>query len=177
MQGLYWFLCQSPVDEVMAEVWLLRSKYNMSRVWFLLFTYVLGELKYSRSHRLNLQNLMLQTQKKAIRSMGCAQCVPDAHHSWYLLQENRGKPVGSHQNHTVQRSAHREHLQFFSCPNHRQEARGGAGEEVEVREEDAAASCWLSVLCVQSRGGLKRCVAAFTQAREAQTRKHPERSL
>lgn len=50
------------------------------------------------------------------------------------------------------------------------------GEEVEVGEEAAAScGCQYSVTVNSEQGGLKRCVAAFTQAWEAQTRKHPKK--
>lgn len=64
-----------------------------------------------------------------------------------------------------------------------QKARGRVGEEVEVgRRLQRALAVSTVRLRIQSRGFLgcfffKRCVAAFTQAREAQTRKAPDEAF
>ena len=119
--------------------------------------------------------------------MGCAQttkpeCAPGAHIllSW---RENRCNLWGSRQDNTIQGCAHKKKkkasgLQFFSCPKPQKAGDGGrVGEEVEVIGEEVAASFWLVStvrLWIQSKflslfyKKKKRCMAAFTKAREAQ---------
>lgn len=93
----------------------------------------------------------------------------------------------SRQDNTIQGCAHKKkkkkHLDYSSSAvqNHRRQGREGGrvGEEVEVIGEEAAASFWLCqygatvnseqvfVFVLQEKKK-KRCVVAFTQAREAQ---------